>query len=78
MKRIINADQARHSRLRRAIAPVISDRAIREQEGFSKTYGDKLVACLRKELKKGESGGRCGVHVYVMRWVSLTTSISYH
>jgi len=61
-----------------AIEPAISERAIRETEGFFRTYGDKFVACLRKELKKGESGGRCGVQVDVMRWVSLTTSISYH
>lgn len=66
VKGIINEDQERHSRLRRAINPAFSERAIREQEVFLQLYSDKLVSCLLRDAKKGEA-------VDILRWVHLTT-----
>lgn len=66
VKGIINEDQDRHARLRRAIAPAFSERAIREQEGFLQLHSDKLVSCLRRDAKKGEA-------VDILRWLHLTT-----
>lgn len=66
VKGIINEDQERHSRLRRAINPAFSERAIREQEVFLQLYSDKLVSCLLRDVKNGEA-------VDILRWVHLTT-----
>lgn len=66
VKGIISEDQERHARLRRAIYPAFSERAIREQEGFLQLHSGKLVSCLRRESKKGEA-------VDILRWIHLTT-----
>lgn len=63
---IINETQERHTRLRRAISPAFSERAIREHESLLQLYGDKLVSCLRRDAKKGEA-------VDILRWAHLTT-----
>lgn len=66
VKGIINESQDRHARLRRAISPAFSERAIRGQEVFLQLYGDKLVSCLRRDAKRGEA-------VDILRWIHLTT-----
>lgn len=52
---IVTAPHERHARLRRAILPAFSDRALKEQEGFLQLYTDKLVAQLRRACRAGES-----------------------
>lgn len=66
VKGIINENQERHARLRRAISPAFSERAIREQESFLRLYSHKLVACLRRDAKTGQA-------VDILRWIHLTT-----
>lgn len=46
-------DPARHGRLRRAVNPAFSERALREQEGFLRRHSDNLVAQLRRRCKEG-------------------------
>jgi cytochrome P450 len=62
---IISAPQDRHARLRRAISPGFSDRALREQEVFLQAHTDKLIA----QLKRNGAAGPLDL----VRWFSLTT-----
>lgn len=57
---IVTAPHERHARLRRAILPAFSDRALKEQEGFLQLYTDKLVAQLRRACRAGSGGGGGG------------------
>lgn len=50
---IVTAPHERHARLRRAILPAFSDRALREQEPFLQLYTDKLVGQLRRCCAEG-------------------------
>ncbi|KAF6845032.1 cytochrome p-450 [Colletotrichum musicola] len=52
-KTLMTEDQERHARLRRAINPAFSERALREQEGYFQNHSDTLVRQLMKECKKG-------------------------
>lgn len=64
---IVTAPHERHARLRRAILPAFSDRALKEQEGFLQLYTDKLVAQLQRACRTG------GTHIIedMSRWYSL-------
>lgn len=46
-------NQERHGRLRRAVNPAFSDRALREQEGFLQKHSNNLVVQLRKRCREG-------------------------
>jgi cytochrome P450 len=46
-------NQERHGRLRRAVNPAFSDRALREQEGFLQEHSNNLIAHLKKRCKEG-------------------------
>lgn len=46
-------NQERHSRLRRAVNPAFSERALREQEGFLQTHSNNLISHLNKRCKEG-------------------------
>ncbi|GME25720.1 Averantin hydroxylase [Neofusicoccum parvum] len=50
---IVTAPRARHARLRRAVLPAFSDRALREQEGCLQLYVGKLVGRLRTACDGG-------------------------
>lgn len=60
---IVTEHQERHAKLRRAILPAFSDRALREQEHFLQTYTAKLASQLRRS-----SGAQDEI-----RWYGLTT-----
>lgn len=62
---IVTERQERHTKLRRAILPAFSDRALKEQEHFLQTYTAKLITQLRA---KGADGAQD-----ICRWYSLTT-----
>lgn len=46
-------NQERHGRLRRAVNPAFSERALREQEGFLQTHSDNLLVQLGKQSRTG-------------------------
>ncbi|KXH53894.1 cytochrome P-450 [Colletotrichum salicis] len=50
---IVTADQGPHSRLRKAVLPAFSDRALREQEDILQLYAEKLMKQLRSSSKTG-------------------------
>ncbi|KIW77178.1 hypothetical protein Z517_09624 [Fonsecaea pedrosoi CBS 271.37] len=50
---IVNAPHDHHLRLRRAIAPAFSEKALREQESMLQTYVDLLVSRLKETCKRG-------------------------
>ncbi|KAF4300734.1 hypothetical protein GTA08_BOTSDO07123 [Botryosphaeria dothidea] len=60
---IVTALHERHARLRRAILPAFSDRALWEQESFLQLYADKLVGQLRRCCAEGTQDMR--------RWYGL-------
>lgn len=51
-KGIVTAPQPKHARLRRAIAPAFSDRALREQEAVLQRYTGTLVEQLRRSRRQ--------------------------
>jgi cytochrome P450 len=57
---------AGHERLRRAINPAFSERAVREQEGYLQGHSDTLMDQLMKKSKEG-------VAADITRWLSLVT-----
>ncbi|KAK8051556.1 Cytochrome P450 monooxygenase alt3 [Apiospora rasikravindrae] len=63
---IISAPHEKHARLRRAVAPAFSERALREQEGFLQLYTGKLVKQLGRCCRDGTSGPQD-----MQRWYSL-------
>lgn len=65
---IVTAPHERHTRLRRAILPAFSDRALKEQEGFLTLYTDKLIAQLKRACSAG--GGEAKAED-IQRWYSL-------
>lgn len=64
---IVTAPHEQHGRLRRAIQPAFSERALRGQEGYLQLYTGKLVEQLRRACK--EQGGRAREDV--ARWYAL-------
>ncbi|KAI8302091.1 Cytochrome P450 monooxygenase alt3 [Colletotrichum sp. SAR11_240] len=50
---IVTADQEPHARLRKAVLPAFSERALREQEEILQLYANKLVDRLRSSSKTG-------------------------
>lgn len=64
---IVTAPHERHARLRRAILPAFSDRALKEQEGFLQLYTDKLVAQLQRACRSARKEGREDMS----RWYAL-------
>nr|QSG30339.1 CYP65EZ1 [Hormonema carpetanum] len=52
---ILTANDADHTRMRKALLPAFSDRALRAQEGLLKTYVQWLVTGLRQKQEKGEA-----------------------
>ncbi|KAK6852413.1 Cytochrome P450 monooxygenase alt3 [Apiospora arundinis] len=74
---IISAPHDKHARLRRAVAPAFSERALREQEGFLQLYTGKLMEQLRRCCRAGAGagagdGGRSEPQD-MMRWYNLLT-----
>lgn len=65
---IVTAPHEKHARLRRAIAPAFSERALREQEGFLQLYTNKLVVQLRRACGSADGGE---AREDVQRWYSL-------
>ncbi|KAK7545388.1 cytochrome P450 71A23 [Phyllosticta citricarpa] len=65
IKGIVTEDQDRHARLRRAIAPAFSERALRDQEGYLQAHTDNLMNQLKKRCYEGPQD--------VVKWFSLTT-----
>ncbi|OHW99278.1 cytochrome p450 [Colletotrichum incanum] len=49
--KMVVADPVRHGRLRRAIAPAFSERALRGQDEFLQRHGDKLITQLHRVLR---------------------------
>lgn len=68
---IVTAPHERHARLRRAILPAFSDRALKEQEGFLQLYTDKLIAQLRRACRAGAGNGATHVKEDMSRWYAL-------
>ncbi|KAF9877575.1 cytochrome P450 [Colletotrichum karsti] len=52
-KTLMTETQERHLRLRRAINPAFSERALREQEDYFQNHSDNLIRQLRKRCKEG-------------------------
>lgn len=52
-KTLMTEDQAGHAKLRRAINPAFSERALREQEYYFQNYTDTLVSQLKRACKEG-------------------------
>ncbi|KAL9079651.1 MAG: hypothetical protein Q9157_001483 [Trypethelium eluteriae] len=50
---ISNADEENHARMRKAMNPAFSDRALRDQEGMLKLYVEKLMTKLRETAGDG-------------------------
>ncbi|KAL0941169.1 cytochrome p-450 [Colletotrichum truncatum] len=50
---LMTESQEKHSKLRRAINPAFSERALREQEDYFQTHSDSLVKQLMKRCKEG-------------------------
>ncbi|KAH7055986.1 cytochrome P450 [Macrophomina phaseolina] len=65
---IVTAPHARHARLRRAILPAFSERALREQEHYLQLYTGKLVAQLRRRCR---AGGGAAAPQDMQRWYGL-------
>ena len=65
LRGIIAADSDKHRRLRRAIAPAFSERALGQQEEFLQKHCRNLMRCLRERCEGGE--------LDIGRWFSLTT-----
>ncbi|KAF7195683.1 Cytochrome P450 monooxygenase [Pseudocercospora fuligena] len=65
LRGIIAAESEKHRRLRRAIAPAFSDRALSEQEAYLQEHSDNLVNHLRKACNEGA--------VDIVKWLSLAT-----
>ncbi|KAL0942080.1 l-ascorbate oxidase [Colletotrichum truncatum] len=61
---IVTADQEPHARLRKAVLPAFSDRALKEQEEILQLYASKLVNQLR-------SSSRSGAPQDLGKWFSL-------
>lgn len=69
---IVTAPHERHARLRRAILPAFSDRALKEQEGFLQLYTDKLVAQLQRACRAaGADAGDTTAAEDMSRWYAL-------
>ncbi|KAH7036349.1 cytochrome P450 [Macrophomina phaseolina] len=62
VKSMMTEEQDRHGRLRRAILPAFSERAVREQEGFLQHYTNTMITQLRK---------RCAEAQNMTKWYSL-------
>ncbi|KAL2021769.1 hypothetical protein VTK56DRAFT_6712 [Thermocarpiscus australiensis] len=67
---LIGAGWAEHARLRRAVAPGFSERAMREQEGMIRGYVEALARRLRENVD-GEGGRKEAVDL--VRWFNWTT-----
>jgi len=63
---IVYSNAANHFRLRRAMLPAFSDKALRQQEPLIKVYVDLLMERLREVADKGESTN-------MIRWYNFTT-----
>lgn len=63
---IINANNADHTRFRRAIAYAFSEKALRDQEPLMTTYVDLLIEKLNEMAISGEK-------VDMVKWYNLTT-----
>ncbi|OHW97775.1 cytochrome p450 [Colletotrichum incanum] len=63
---IVTADQEPHARLRKAILPAFSERALREQGDILQLYADKLVEQLRYSSKSGAPQD-------IVKWFSLAS-----
>ena len=50
---LMTETQENHLRLRRAINPAFSERALREQEHYLQTHSNKLVQILQEKSEKG-------------------------
>lgn len=66
LRGIIAAETLKHRRLRRAIAPAFSERALSQQEHCLQKHSDSLMRCLRERCSRGEP-------LDIGRWFSLTT-----
>jgi len=65
-RNIIYSNAPDHFRLRRAMLPAFSDKALRQQEPLIRVYVDLLVERLREVADKGESTN-------MIRWYNFTT-----
>jgi cytochrome P450 len=63
---IVYSNASNHFRLRRAMLPAFSDKALRQQEPLIKVYVDLLMERLREVADKGESTN-------MIRWFNFTT-----
>ncbi|TEA14667.1 Cytochrome P450 monooxygenase alt3 [Colletotrichum sidae] len=63
-KGIVTADTEPHARLRKAVLPAFSERALREQEEILQLYADKLVHQL-------QSSSKTGAPQDLVKWFSL-------
>ncbi|KAK8119161.1 Cytochrome P450 monooxygenase alt3 [Apiospora kogelbergensis] len=70
---IISAPHEKHARLRRAVAPAFSERALREQEGFLQLYTGKLMAQLRRCCRAVDKEDDGSGPQDMMRWFNLFT-----
>ncbi|PPJ49669.1 hypothetical protein CBER1_02189 [Cercospora berteroae] len=64
LRGIIAAEVDKHRKLRRAIAPAFSERALAQQEGYLQKHSNKLIECLRARCEEGP--------VDLVKWFSLT------
>ncbi|KAF6824932.1 l-ascorbate oxidase [Colletotrichum musicola] len=62
---IVTADQEPHARLRKAVLPAFSERALREQEEILQLYANKLMDQLRASSQSGAPQD-------LVKWFSLT------
>lgn len=65
LRGLVAADHDKHARLRRAIAPAFSDRALREQEGILQSHSSNLVKHLKNRGKESS--------IDIVKWLSLAT-----
>ncbi|KAI0426235.1 cytochrome P450 [Xylaria sp. FL1042] len=65
-KKIISSNSQNHFRLRRAMLPAFSDKALAQQEPLIRTYVDLLIQRLR-EVSETKS------HTNMVRWYNFTT-----
>jgi cytochrome P450 len=66
---VLNAlNQSDHARMRKNLAPALTEKAIRAQEGIIELYATKLVRCLEQVVSKTENGAV----VDITRWLNFT------
>lgn len=66
VRSIISADEEAHSRMRRNLAHVFSDKALRQQEPLIRSYVDLLVERLGEHAARGQA-------LDAVRWFNYTT-----